>query len=89
MTPPEAIDRVIEQLELGPDQADAIDSVLARRREQSDATMQRALGELRIVVDSATREVRAILNERQLVAYDSLMAIERSRYRLRQPQPSR
>ncbi len=79
---------VIEQLELASDQRARVDEILRRRNEQTDSILDGATVGLRAIIDSASREIRAVLGEEQRVRFDSLLAAERSGFRIRQPMRS-
>ena len=79
---------VIEQLQLNEDQTQRVNSVLRQRSEQTTLTMEDVGNRLSIIADSLDAEIRSILTNVQLVRYDSLIADQRSRIRMRRPQPS-
>ena len=85
---PESIAGVIDQLELDSTRRVVIDEILRRRGDQTDSIMRNVFAGLRDVVNSTTIDIRGVLSDAERAAFDSLIAIERGRVRLRQPMPS-
>jgi Spy/CpxP family protein refolding chaperone len=63
---------IIDQLELAPAQRARVDSIMARRRERTDALWQQDGARIRAAVDSARAEIRTVLTPAQAAEYDRL-----------------
>lgn len=68
MLPPGVLDR----LNLTEEQRAAVDEVLVRRREDTEAVLQAVYPQLRAQVDSASMEIRALLTPEQQETFDRL-----------------
>jgi Spy/CpxP family protein refolding chaperone len=68
---------VFEQLDLTPEQREAIDAALQRRREQTDAFWANARPILDAIVDSTRADIRAVLTPEQRAEYDRLLELKR------------
>lgn len=65
---------IFDQLELTPAQRARIDSIMARRRERTDALWQQDGARIRAAVDSARAEIRTVLDPAQAAEYERLRA---------------
>ena len=63
---------IFDELELTPAQRTRIDSIMARRRERTDALWQQDGARIRAAVDSARAEIRTVLNPAQAAEYEVL-----------------
>jgi Spy/CpxP family protein refolding chaperone len=63
---------IIDELELDPAQRVRVDSIMARRRQRTDALWQQDGQRIRAVVDSARAEIRTVLTPAQATEYDRL-----------------
>ena len=65
---------IFDELNLTPAQRARIDSIMARRRERTDALWQQDGARIRAAVDSARAEIRTVLDPRQAAEYERLRA---------------
>lgn len=64
--------KIIDQLDLRPEQRARVDRILERRREQTELFWDSASPRLRTLTDSARAEIRAVLDPAQRAEYDRL-----------------
>jgi Spy/CpxP family protein refolding chaperone len=63
---------IIDELDLAPAQRVRVDSIMARRRQRTDALWQQDGQRIRAAVDSARAEIRTVLTPEQAAEYDRL-----------------
>lgn len=63
---------IFDELSLTPAQRARVDSIMARRRQRTDALWQQDGQRIRAAVDSARAEIRAVMNPQQAAEYDRL-----------------
>lgn len=63
---------IIDELDLAPAQRARVDSIMARRRQRTDALWQQDGQRIRAAVDSARAEIRTVLTPEQAAEYDRL-----------------
>lgn len=80
-TQPERKGRLIDQVNLTPEQRAAIDSILQDGRERIDAYWKETEPGYRALVDSTRARVRSVMTPEQLTEYDRLRAERRARSR--------
>lgn len=73
---------IIDELGLSPAQRVRVDSIMARRRQRTDALWQQDGQRIRAAVDSARAEIRTVLTPQQATQYDRLRE-EHERERVR------
>lgn len=72
--------RIVDQLGLSGQQRRQVDSIMARRRIQTEEFWNREGLRMRAIVDSARAEVRAVLTPPQALRYDSLRAERKAQH---------
>jgi Spy/CpxP family protein refolding chaperone len=63
---------IFDELSLTPAQRARVDSIMARRRQRTDALWQQDGQRIRAAVDSARAEIRAVMTPQQAAEYDRL-----------------
>lgn len=63
---------IFDELDLTPAQRVRVDSIMARRRQRTDALWQQDGQRIRAAVDSARAEIRTVLTPAQAAEYDRL-----------------
>lgn len=63
---------IFDELDLAPGQRAAVDSIMTRRRQRTDALWQQDGQRIRAAVDSARAEIRTVLTPAQAAEYDRL-----------------
>jgi Spy/CpxP family protein refolding chaperone len=63
---------IIDELDLAPAQRARVDSIMARRRQRTDALWKQDGQRIRAAVDSARAEIRTVLTPEQAAEYDRL-----------------
>jgi Spy/CpxP family protein refolding chaperone len=79
---------LLDSLDLTPDQRAQIERLLDDAQARANTSVDAMLGEVRRVTDETRREVRGVLDDRQRVRFDSLIATARP-VRPRAPVPPR
>lgn len=64
--------RILDRLDLSPEQRARVDAIMARRRVEAEAYWDREGPRMRAMVDSTRAEIRAVLTPAQRAEYDRL-----------------
>lgn len=72
--------RILDQLDLSPEQRRQVDAIMDRRRAETEAFWKNEGRRMRAIVDSARADVRAVLNPTQRAEYDRLREERRRRH---------
>jgi len=75
--------RILDQLDLTPEQRVQVDRILERRRAETEAFWEKAGPELRKITESTRAEIRAVLTPEQREKYDRLREERRASERER------
>ncbi len=78
---------IVNQLDLDETQRERFNEILTRRGDFTNERLRSAIEFLRVQTDSASEEIRRLLSDSQIVAFDSLLRVERSQMRMRTPAP--